>query len=160
MSVNKIVIGAGILAVAGYFYLEQRVKKIIEQFQFVRIYPVAFKKLDAKWNDGKPFVTFNLDLKLVNPTAQNFSAKITAVTLKRILFYDKKNMLLGTANVNVKAINITANSSTIIPNVPVQMDLQTAITNVLGALNVSNFNSNDIRIEVIVSILGTEHKIS
>jgi hypothetical protein len=159
MSVKKIVIGAGILAVAGYFYLEQRVKKIIEQFEFVRIYPVAFKKLDAKWNDGKPFVTFFLDLKLVNPTAQNFSAQITAVTLKRILFYDKKNMLLGTANVNVKAINIAANSSTIIPNVPVQMDLQTAITNVLGALNTSNFNSTDIRIEVIVSILGTEHKI-
>ncbi|MDL2141173.1 hypothetical protein QQY79_01465 [Flavobacterium tructae] len=160
MSVKKIVIGAGILAVAGYFYLEQRVKKIIEQFEFVKIYPVAFKKLDAKWNDGKPFVTFNLDLKLVNPTAQNFSAQLTAVTLKRILFYDKKNMLLGSANVNVKAINIGANSSTIIPNVPVQMDLQTAITNVLGALNVSNFNSSDIRIEVIVSILGTEHKIS
>ncbi|KIA99231.1 hypothetical protein OA93_06275 [Flavobacterium sp. KMS] len=160
MSVNKIVIGAGILAVAGYFYLEQRVKKIIEQFQFVKIYPVAFKKLDAKWNDAKPFVTFNLDLKLVNPTAQNFSAQITAVTLKRILFYDKKNMLLGTANVNVKGINIPANSSIVIPNVPVQMDLQTTITNVLGALNVSNFNSSDIRIEVIVSILGTEHKIS
>lgn len=160
MSVKKIVIGAGILAIAGYFYLEQRVKKIIEQFEFVRIYPVAFKKLDAKWNDGKPFVTFNLDLKLVNPTAQYFSAQLTAVTLKRILFYDKKNMLLGSANVNVKAINIAPNSSTIIPNVPVQMDLQTAITNVLGALNVSNFNSSDIRIEVIVSILGTEHKIS
>lgn len=160
MSVKKIVIGAGILALAGYFYLEQRVKKIIEQFEFVKIYPVAFKKLDAKWNDGKPFVTFNLDLKLVNPTAQNFSAQITAVTLKRILFYDKKNMLLGSTNVNVKAINIAANSSTIIPNVPVQLDLQTAITNVLGALNVSNFNSSDIRIEVIVSILGTEHKIS
>ncbi|KFF17373.1 hypothetical protein [Flavobacterium hydatis] len=160
MSVKKIVIGAGILAIAGYFYLEQRVKKIIEQFEFVRIYPVAFKKLDAKWNDAKPFVTFNLDLKLVNPTAQNFSAQLTAVTLKRILFYDKKNMLLGTANVNVKAINIAANSSMIIPNVPVQLDLQTAITNVLGALNVSSFNSSDIRIEVIVSILGTEHKIS
>ncbi|MCV9929046.1 hypothetical protein OIU83_15380 [Flavobacterium sp. LS1R49] len=159
MSVKKIVIGAGILAVVGYFYLEQRVKKIIEQFQFVRIYPVAFKKLDMKWNDGKPFITFNLDLKLVNPTAQNFSAQITAVTLKRILFYDKKNMLLGTANVNVKAINIAANSSTIIPNVPVQMDLQTTILGVLGVLNTSNFNSNDIRIEVIVSILGTEHKI-
>lgn len=160
MSLKKIVIGVGIVAVAGYFFLEYKVKKIIEQFQFVKIYPVAFKKLDAKWNDGKPFVTFNLDFKLVNPTSENFSAQILAVTLKRILFYDKKNMLLGSANVNVSAVTIKANSSTTIPNVPVQLDLQTTITNILAFVTTSNFNSNDIRMEAIVSILGTEHKIS
>ncbi|SHM71593.1 hypothetical protein [Flavobacterium chilense] len=160
MSLKKIVVGAGIVAVVGYYFLEYKVKKIMEQFEFVKIYPVAFKKLDAKWNDGKPFVTFNLDFKLVNPTSENFSAQILAVTLKRILFYDKKNMLLGSANINVSAVTIKANSSTIIANVPIQLDLQTTITNILSFVNTSNFNSNDIRMEAIVSILGTEHKIS
>ncbi|WP_374173887.1 hypothetical protein [Flavobacterium tructae] len=160
MSLKKIVIGAGIVAVVGYFFLEYKVKKIMEQFEFVKIYPVAFKKIDAKWNDGKPFVTFNLDFKLVNPTSENFSAQILAVTLKRILLYDKKNMLLGSANINVSAVTIKANSSTIIANVPIQLDLQTTITNILSFVNTSNFNSNDIRMEAIVSILGTEHKIS
>ena len=160
MSLKKIVIGTGIVAIAGYFFLQHRVKKIIEQFQYVRIYPVAFKKLDAKWNDARPYITFNLDLKLTNPTSENFSAKITAVKLKRILFYDKKNMLLGSANVNVDAITIAANSSIVIPNVPVQMDLQTTIVNVLAAMATSNFKSSDIRIEAIVSVLGAEHKIN
>ena len=160
MSLKKIVIGAGIVAVAGYFYLQHKIKKIIEQFGFVKIYPVAFKKLDAKWNDGKPFVTFNLDFKLVNPTSENFSAQVMAVTLKRILFYDKKNVLLGSADVNLNAITIKANSSIIIPNVPIKLDLQSTILNILSVINTTTFNSNDIRIEAIVSILGTEHKIS
>jgi hypothetical protein len=159
MSLKKIVIGTGIAAIAGYFLLQHRVKRIIEQFQFVRIYPVAFKKLDAKWNDARPFITFLLDLKLSNPTGENFSAKISAVKLKRILFYDKKNMLLGSANVNVSAITIAAHSSIVIPNIPVQMDLQTTIVNVLAAMATSNFKSSDIRVEAIVSVLGTEHKI-
>jgi hypothetical protein len=160
MSLKKIVITTGIVAIAGYFFLQHRVKKIIEQFGFVRIYPVAFKKLDATWNDARPFITFLLDLKLTNPTSENFSAKISAVRLKRILFYDKKNMLLGSANVNVDSITIAANSSIVIPNIPVQMDLQTAIVNVLAAMATSNFKSSDIRIEAIVSVLGTEHKIN
>lgn len=160
MSLKKIVIGAGIVAVAGYFYLQHKIKKIIEQFGFVKIYPVAFKKLDAKWNDGKPFVTFNLDFKLVNPTSENFSAQVMAVTLKRILFYDKKNVLLGSADVNLNAITIKANSSIVIPNVPIKLDLQSTILNILSVINTTTFNSNDIRIEAIVSILGTEHKIS
>jgi hypothetical protein len=48
----------------------------------------------------------------------------------------------------------------VIPNIPVQMDLQTAIVNVLAAMATSNFKSSDIRIEAIVSVLGTEHKIN
>lgn len=159
MSLKKIVIGLGIATVAGYFLLKRRVTEIMEHFQFVKVYPVAFKKLDAKWNDARPFITFNLDLKLTNPTAQNFTAKISAVRLKRILFYDKKNMLLGVANVNINAITIAANSSIIIPNIPIQMNLQTTIVNVLAAMAGSNFTSNDIRIEAIVSVLGIEHKL-
>lgn len=158
MSVKKIIIGAGIIAIAGYFFIEYKVKKIIELFQFVKIYPIAIKKFNIKWNEGAPFVTFNLDIKLVNPTPEIFSAKLLAVTLKRIMFYDKSNILLGTATVNTSSITIPANGSTTLFNIPIQLELQTVASTIISVIQKS-FDLKDIRIETIVSVLGTEHKI-
>ena len=160
MSVRKIIIGVGIVAVVGYFLLGNKIKKIIEQFQFVKVYPVAFKKFDVKWNDGVPFVTFLLDLKMVNPTQVNFDANIVAVTLKRILFYDKRNMLFGSSEVNINSINIPANSNTILKEIPVKLDLQTAITTAITILRNDGFKINEIRTEAVVSILGIDYTLS
>lgn len=160
MSVRKIIIGVGIVAVVGYFLLGNKIKKIIEQFQFVKVYPVAFKKFDVKWNDGVPFVTFLLDLKMVNPTQVNFDANIVAVTLKRILFYDKRNMLFGSSEVNINSINIPANSNIILREIPVKLDLQTAITTAITILRNDGFKINEIRTEAVVSILGIDYTLS
>ena len=160
MSVRKIIIGVGIVAVVGYFLLGNKIKKIIEQFHFVKVYPVAFKKFDVKWNDGVPFVTFLLDLKMVNPTGVNFDANIVAVTLKRILFYDKRNMLFGSSEVNINSINIPANSNTILKEIPVKLDLQTAITTAITILRNDGFKINEIRTEAVVSILGIDYTLS
>jgi hypothetical protein len=160
MSVRKIIIGVGIVAVVGYFLLGNKIKKIIEQFQFVKVYPVAFKKFDVKWNDGVPFVTFLLDLKMVNPTQVNFDANIVAVTLKRILFYDKRNMLFGSSEVNINSINIPANSNIILKEIPVKLDLQTAITTAINILRNDGFKINEIRTEAVVSILGIDYTLS
>ncbi|CAN1567596.1 hypothetical protein [Flavobacterium succinicans] len=160
MSVRKIIIGVGIVAVVGYFLLGNKIKKIIEQFQFVKVYPVAFKKFDVKWNDGVPFVTFLLDLKMVNPTQVNFDANIVAVTLKRILFYDKRNMLFGSSEVNINSINIPANSNIILKEIPVKLDLQTAITTAITILRNDGFKINEIRTEAVVSILGIDYTLS
>lgn len=160
MSVRKIIIGVGIVAVVGYFLLGNKIKKIIEQFQFVKVYPVAFKKFDVKWNDGVPFVTFLLDLKMVNPTQVNFDANIVAVTLKLILFYDKRNMLFGSSEVNINSINIPANSNIILKEIPVKLDLQTAITTAITILRNDGFKINEIRTEAVVSILGIDYTLS
>ena len=160
MSVRKIIIGVGIVAVVGYFLLGNKIKKIIEQFQFVKVYPVAFKKFDVKWNDGVPFVTFLLDLKMVNPTGVNFDANIVAVTLKRILFYDKRNMLFGSSEVNSNSINIPANSNIILKEIPVKLDLQTAITTAITILRNDGFKINESRTEAVVSILGIDYTLS
>lgn len=160
MSVRKIIIGVGIVAVVGYFLLGNKIKKIIEQFQFVKVYPVAFKKFDVKWNDGVPVVTFLLDLKMVNPTQVNFDANIVAVTLKRILFYDKRNMLFGSSEVNINSINIPANSNIILKEIPVKLDLQTAITTAITILRNDGFKINEIRTEAVVSILGIDYTLS
>lgn len=158
MSVKKVVIGVGILAVAGYIFLDYKVRKIIEKFQFVKIYPTSIKNFNVKWNDGQPLISFNLDIKFTNPTTEVFSAKIIAVKLKRIIFYDKSNVQLGTATVNADALTIPANGSTTIYNIPIQLQLQTVATAIASAIQ-KDFGLKDIRIETIVSVLGTEYKI-
>ena len=160
MSLRKIVIGVGIVAVVGYYLLGNKVKKIIEEFQNVKVYPVAFKNLDAKWNDGIPYVTFKLDLRMFNPTPVNFNASIVAVTLKRILFYDKKKLLFGSSEVNINALNIPANSSIVLKDILVKLDLQTAITTAITILGNDGFNVKEIRTEAVVSILGIDYKLS
>lgn len=160
MSLKKIVVGAGIVAVVGYFLLKDKAGKLIEQFKNITILPVAFKNLNGKWNDGKPYISFNLDLKFMNPTPQNFNANGIVVTLKRILFYDKNNVFLGGTNVNITSLNIPANSSVILPNIPIVLDVQTTIINAMTIINSGNFNINDIKTEAIVSVLGLEYKIT
>jgi hypothetical protein len=159
MSVKKIIIGAGLLAIAGYFLIEYKVQKIIDRIQYMKIYPTAIKKFNVKWrDDGTPFVSFNLDLKLLNPTSEVFSAKILGLKLKRIMFYDKNNILLGTATVDTDSITIPANGSTTIFDIPIQFEVKT-LANTIASVFLNSFNLKDFRLEIIVSILGTEHKI-
>lgn len=159
MNVTKILIGAGLFAIAGYFFIEYKIKKIIERIQYLKIYPTAIKKFTVKWKeDGTPFVAFNLDLKLLNPTSEIFSAKILGLKLKRIIFYDKNNILLGTAIVDTEAVTIPANGSITIFNIPIQFEVKT-LANTLASVLLKSFNVNDFRLEVIVSVLGVEHKI-
>lgn len=158
MSLRNVVIGVGIVAVTGYFFLDWKIKKLIQQFRYVKIYPTGIKNFNLKWNGDKPVIGFNLDIKLTNPTEEVFAAKILAVKLKRIIFYDKNNVLLGTAIVNTEAITIPAKGSTTIFGIPIQLQLQTVMSSIANAIQ-GKFSIDDIRLETIVSILGTEHKI-
>lgn len=159
MSVKKIIIGAGIIAIAGYFFIENKLQNIIDKLQYLKIYPTAIKKFNLKWRqDGVPYVSFNLDIKLLNPTSEVFSAKILAVKLKRIIFYDKNNVLLGTAIVDTESITIPANGSITIFNVPIQLEIKSLASSIASVFQ-NTFTVKDIRIEAIVSILGAEHKI-
>lgn len=159
MDIKKIVIGSGLVALVGYALLKDKTGQLAEQFKNLTILPTAFKNLDANWNDGKPYVSFKLDLKFRNPTTQAFNVNGVIITLKRVLFYDKNNAYLGGANVNVKALNIPANSSVTIPGIPIILNLQTTIINAINIIN-TGFNINDVKTEAIIGVLGLEYKIT
>jgi hypothetical protein len=160
MSLRKVVITVGIAAVLGYFLLGDKVKKIVEQLQNVKVLPVAFKNLNAKWNDGMPYVTFKLDLKVINPTPVNFNANVVVITLKRILFYDKKNVLFGTSELNIDAISIPANSSITLKDVPIALDLKTAISTALTIIQNDGLKVDDVRVVAVISVLGIDYKLT
>lgn len=160
MSLPRIVAGVGIVAVLGYFLLGDKIKKIIEQFQNVKVVPAGFKNFNAKWNDGVPYVTFKLDLKMINPTPVSFNASIVAVKLKRILFYDKNKVLFGSSEININAISIPAKASITIKDIPVAFDLKTALTAAMEMILGKGFTTNDIKTEVVIEILGIDYKLS
>ena len=158
MSVKKIIIVGGILA-AGFYLLKQKADNLTAQFSLVKILPVGFKKLNAKWNAGKPIVSFDLDLKFINPTPQNFTADGVVITLKRLLFYDKNGIFLGQSEINMSSLAVPAKSSTVIKNVPIILDLQTTVINAITIIQNGGFSPENIKTEAVISILGLEYKL-
>ena len=158
MSFNKILLTGGILTL-GYFLFKEKAKKLTAQFGLVKIIPVGFKNITGKWNSGKPAISFNIDLNFINPTPQNFKADGVVIVLKRLVFYDKNNVFLGQSDINMSSLSIPANSSTVIRNVPVSLDLQTTLVNAITIINNGNFIPANIKTEAVISVLGIEYKL-
>lgn len=156
--IAKIGIGIGIVVLA-IGLLKNKAQQLSAQFENIQILPVGFKNLNAKWNNGKPNLSFNLDLNFINPTPQKFNADGVILTLKKIIFFDKNNVFLGEANPNISALNVPAKSSTIIRNVPVSLDLQTTLVNAIKIVNNGGFKMEEIKTEAVISILGIEYQI-
>lgn len=158
MSFNKIVITGGILTI-GYFLLKEKAKKLTTQFGLVKILPIGVKNFKSNWNSGKPAISFNLDLNFINPTPQNFKADGVVVVLKKLIFYDKNNVFLGQSDINMSYLSIPSNSSTIVRNIPVSLDLQTTLINAITIINNGNFVPANIKTEAVISVLGIEYKL-
>lgn len=160
MSINtiaKISVGIGIVAIAINLF-KNKAQQLVSQFGDIAIIPVGFKNFTAKWNNGKPSATFNIDLNFINPTPTVFSADGVILTLKKIVFYDQNDIYLGETGLNMTSLNIPAKSSTIVRNVPVALNLQTTLTNAISIINNGGFTMDKIKTEVVISILGIEYK--
>ena len=158
---NKILAILGTVAVVGtgiYFYAKTKSKQLINQFDKIKTGISALRNFDAKFNDFKPYATFNLDLKFTNPTDQDFRANGIVVKLKRILMYDKQNRLLGTATPNVTGISIAKNSSTTLKNIPVRLEITASVLNIIQIIQDWKVNPTDFTFETVIDVLGIEYK--
>lgn len=160
MSINtiaKIGIGIGILAIAINLF-KNKAQQLVSQFGDIAIIPVGFKNFTAKWNNGKPRATFNIDLNFINPTPTAFSADGVILTLEKIVFYDQNNIYLGETALNMTSLNIPAKSSVTIRNISIALNLQTTLTNAILIINSGDFAMDKIKTEVVINILGIEYK--
>jgi hypothetical protein len=158
---NKILAILGTVAVVGtgiYFYAKTKSKQLINQFDKIKTGISALRNFDAKWNDFKPYATFNLDLKFTNPTDQDFRANGIVVKLKRILMYDNQNRLLGTAIPNVTGVSIAKNSSTTLKNIPVRLEITASVLNIIQIIQDWKVNPTDFTFETVIDVLGIEYK--
>jgi hypothetical protein len=156
-TIAKIGIGIGIVAVAISLF-KKKAQQVVSQFGDIAIVPIGFKNFNGKWNNGKPNVSFNLDLNFINPTPTAFSVDSVVLVLKKLVFYDQNGIYIGETNLNMSSLNIPAKSSTTVRNIPVSLDLQTTLMNAITIINSGGFDLSKIKTEVIISILGIEYK--
>jgi hypothetical protein len=159
MEAKKLIIGLSIVGLAAYFLIKDKAKKITEQFKNIKFLPVSFSNLNGKFNDFSPYVTFNIDLKVTNPTQEEFNTNGVVVSLKRLLFYDSSNNFIGGSEINLKNLNIPAASSVIIPNVPILLDVTNTLVNVVKAFTTGNFTPSKLKTVAIISVLGLEYRV-
>jgi hypothetical protein len=156
-TIAKIGVGIGVVAIAINLF-KNKAQKLVSQFGDISIIPIGFKNFNGKWNNGKPNVSFNIDLNFINPTPTAFSADGVILTLKKLAFYDKNGVYIGETELNMSSLSIPAKSSTIVRNVPISLDLQTTLMNAITIINSGGFDLSKVKIEIIISILGIEYK--
>ena len=156
-TIAKIGIGIGLVAVAISLF-KNKAQQVVSQFSEISIIPIGLKNFNGKWNNGKPNVSFSLDLNFINPTPTAFSVDGVVLTLKKLVFYDQNGIYIGETNLNMSSLSIAAKSSTAVRNVPISLDLQTTLMNAITIVNSGGFDLSKIKTEVIISILGIEYK--
>lgn len=159
MSLKKIIIGVGIIGAIGYFLVKSKITELLAQFDTLKILPAGIKNVSLKWNNGQPYASFFLDLRVENPTAKKFVFDGLLAIVKQIAFYDKKNTLLGIAQTNITMVSINENSFVIVPKVPIKIDLKETALSIISSIKGGGFKPEDISIQSTISILGKEYKI-
>ncbi|WP_158728640.1 hypothetical protein [Flavobacterium sp. I-STPA6A] len=155
--IAKIGIGLGLVVVAVSLF-KNKAQKVVSQFSEIAIIPIGLKNFNGKWNNGKPNVSFLLDLNFINPTPTAFSVDGVVLTLKKLVFYDQNGIYIGETNLNMSSLSIAEKSSTTVRNIPISLDLQTTLMNAIRIVNSGGFDLSKIKTEVTISILGIEYK--
>lgn len=152
MKARTILIAAGLvvggLAWAGY----EKVKRFQAAFEKMTIYPSKITNIKF----GFLQIDFKLSFKITNPTDEDFSVSAAGlVTLNKINVY-RKGDFLGTAILNIDALELPAKQTITIENLPFSV---ASIAVIETALTMESFNVNDLTIEAIVSVMGKEFTI-
>lgn len=160
MSLKKIIIGIGIIGAFGYFLVKKKMDELTTHLMELKIIPTGIKNVSLKWNNGLPYVSFFLDLRVENPTSKKFVFDGLLAVIKKISFYDKKQALLGIAETNITMVSINSNSFVLIPKVPIKIDLKETVLNIITSIKNKGFKPEEITIETTISILGIQYKIT
>ncbi len=121
--------------------------EIIEKMEFE-----LFKFNRLSFKDSKAYI--NIDVKLINNSAQGFSASSSYINLKRIDFY-LKGKLIAQAQKQINNIQLLPNNVTIID------DIDGVVFDVANTV-LQGFESNldDLELIPVIEILGKEYRIT
>ena len=118
----KTILGVGALAIGGMVYFGKdkynQYNGVLKSLQF-KIKGV--KNIQLK--NGN--VSFDLDMQLVNPTATAIDVPGEKIVVKTLHFYTPTGKYLGDANTNLSNIDMPANGTRLITNIPVSLSLAT-----------------------------------
>ncbi len=146
----KLILGAAALAVGGSLYFGKgkydKYNTVLENLEF------NLKNL-KKINLFSGNITFEVDIELINPTNIAVDIPGNQILLKNLHFYAPSGTYLGVANPNVSNIQMPANGSRIITNIPVSLSLATigrSFTEILGIVS----NPDTLQIKADLDAFG------
>lgn len=154
----KKTIAVGLVALTfGGLYAKNKLEKVKKHFENIKIVPVGLSDLSLKYNNGFPILLFKVDFKFINPQNKPFVLNGLLAKIQRIIIYDGQGKALGVSTPNIGKLSIPANGTATLPNVPFMIDAKLLIKNIL---DYKNIKLSSFKFEVIISILGTEHKVN
>jgi len=131
----KLILGAAAVAVGGFVYFGKgkydKYNSVLANLQF-KI--KGIKKL----NMVQGIVVFDADIEVVNPSNIAIDVPGNQILLKNIHFYSNSGAYLGVATPNIADIQMPANGSRLITNIPVKVSLQTignSFSEILGIVS-------------------------
>lgn len=156
MKTRTVVIVGG-LAVLGIIALTvNKVLVLKDVFNKMKIWPSGVSNVKLTLTE----ISFDLDFMIQNPTNESFAVTgASIVRLKKVTAF-KNGIYLGEAMVNLAEIEIPANSTIKLENLPFKLSLQSVLNNLA---NITNFDlatlTTGLSIEAVVDVLGTEYII-
>jgi len=155
MSIIKTVLSLGALAATGIAVFSKdkygKYKNVINnlQFKIEKIKRVSFQ-------NG---VTFDVDIKVSNPTSTAIDIPGEQLVIRTIHFFAKNGNKLGIATPNISNIQLPANGERLITNIPVQLSLSQIGENFSEILDIAS-NPENIILSLDVEAFGQAFTIN
>lgn len=151
--VRNLLIGGSVLGI-GYFLVKSKLDKWQEIMMKLIPVPTAIRQIGAV---GGKF-SFKIDIKLFNPTNEDFNPNGVIVTLKRIEVKTASGLKIGTVTINKNSLTIPAKKSFVLQNVLVEVPIYDALVNLPTFLKIKSIA--DVKMDIILGSLGQEYVIS
>ncbi len=152
-TLKKILLFSGLalggLALYGY----NKAMNLKSIFDKMTISPDGFSGLDVSLERIK----FNLDVKITNPTSEDFIVSGSAFADLKKLFIYYKGKYIATADVDLNQVSIPHNNSIVFHNIPVVVSSGTVLDNISSLID---FSMNDITITGQINFLGSQYLIA
>ena len=157
---KKILFAVGLFVVGGIMIASAKIEKLSAIFKRMNIKPFSLPRkitFSEPNNLGIPKkVSFLLDLKIMNPDFESFTASGFGVAkLKTIDVYFKNNHI-GTATVNLDEIDIPPKSEYILKDLQVNGNTFSILSN---ATEFTNLSLDHLTFIATVEVLGIDYEI-
>jgi len=160
MTTTKKILIAGGLVLVGYLIITaEKLMKMKAIFEQMTLAPFSLPR-NIKFINPNSFgipttITFDIDVKMENPTGSDFAVSGQIATLKKInLFYDGN--FLGIANTNIIEVSVPNHNSMILHNINVEVAISNALNNSAALMNM---DINKITITGVIDVLGVNYDI-
>lgn len=158
INLKNVAIIAGLFIAGSALLAINKVKGLASIFDHMTIKPNSFPK---QVKTTLTSITFNIDIRISNPTKEPFAVSGYIATLKRIDVFYKDNFI-GSADLLLDEISVPANGHTILRDVRIAVAPAVLLQNIMTLAQqlTTSMNLNDLKFIGVIDVLGTEYIVN